>query len=457
MTVDLVLRNCHVVRPSGILSVGIAIEQGKIVALAHDSQLPKADRTVDCHGNHVLPGVIDNHVHLGIYKAWRSDLNETAAAAAGGITTIGNYVGMGDVAWGQSYHAKMKEWAESYNHDAFVDAIFHFPIQSDIQLEEMESYYRKYKVNLFKFFPYLGQEALALNLQEVDDGLIYEGFQTAGRLGSPVTLGIHSENMRVVHRLKRKLIAAGRTDLPANTESRPQVVETLDVVKACYMARATKAQLYIVHVTAADSVDVLRKVKVEGQRVVTETCPHFLTLTKDMPYGPLGIEYPSLKERDDNESLWQGLADGTIDVVATDHCSSSRDQKTNIWTAKAGFPGCETLLPIILSEGVRKRGLPLTRVAEVLSQNPARLNRIYPRKGALEVGSDADMVIVDLKRTLKVSIGETLHYKISDYCLWEGWNLYGWPIMTILRGNVVFEDGAVTGKPGVGQYTERDL
>lgn len=456
MPVDLILKNCKVVKPNGIFSTGVAVDDGKIVAVAHDSLLPAADRTIDCHGNHVLPGVFDNHVHIGVYKPWIPDLNETASALAGGVTSVGNYIGMGYIAWTGSYSSKMSEWISDYNKNAFVDGFFHFPLQSDIQIDEVEKYYRDYKANFFKFLPYLGGEANGLGLQEVDDGQIYDGFRRASRLGPPVTIATHCENTKIIRRLKNQLMAAGRQDAPANTESRPQPVETLDVLKVLYMAKVFKTPLYIVHVTSSDSVDAIARAKANGQKVTAESCTHHLTMDKNNSLGALGIEYPALKDREDIDRLWRGLADGTIDTIATDHCSTTRDQKTNIWTVKAGFPGWETLLPLVLSEGVKKRGLPLTRAVQVLSENPARVNEVYPRKGAIEVGSDADLVVVDLKRTVKISM-DKLHYKLSDYCIWDGWSIDGWPVTTILRGNVVVEDGAINAKPGAGKYTERDI
>lgn len=457
MAVDLVLKNCSVVRPSGVFRAGVAVDDGKIVAVAQESHLPAADRVIDCGEKFVMPGVIDNHVHIGVYKPWIPDIQETQSAAAGGVTCLGNYIGMGSIAWTGSYLEKMQGWIDDYNANAYVDCFFHFPLQSDIQISEMERYYRDYKVSFFKFLPYLGGEANDLGLKEIDDGQIWDGFKQASKLGHPVTIATHCENMRIVRRLKAQLVAAGRKDSPANTESRPQPVETLDVLKNMYMAKVFNCPLYIVHVTSSDSVDAIARGKYKGQRIVAEACTHHLTVDRNNPYGPIGIEYPSLKDRADIERLWRGIAEGTIDTVATDHCSTTRDQKTDIWTAKAGFPGWETLLPLTLTEGVRKRGLPLSRAAAILSENPARANSVYPRKGAIEVGSDADLVVVDMKRTEKVSFEKNLHYKVSDYCLYEGWELTGWPSMTVLRGSVVYEDGQVVGKAGSGRYTTRDV
>ncbi len=458
MTVDLVLKNCRVVKPSGVYDAGVAIDEGKIVAVAHDSHLPAGSRTVDCHENYVMPGVIDNHVHIGVYKPWIQDIQETASAAAGGVTSLGNYIGMGSIAWTDSYLKKMQGWIDDYNANAYVDCFFHLPLQSDVQIDEMDKYFEQFRTSFFKFLPYLGSEASGLGLKEIDDGQIYDGFKHAAALGKGVTVATHCENMKIVRRLKTQLMAAGRNDGgQANFESRPQPVEVLDVLKNLYIARVFGTQIYIVHVTSSDSVDAIARAKYHGQRVVAESCTHHLTVDKDNQYGAIGIEYPALKEKADIERLWQGLANGTIDTVGTDHCSTTRDQKVDMWNAKAGFPGWETLLPLTLTYGVKKRGIPMARAAAILSENSARANMVYPRKGAIEVGSDADLAVVDMKKTQEVSFDKNLHYKVSDYCLYEGWELTGWPAMTVLRGAVAYEDGQVLGKAGSGRYVTRDV
>ncbi|MFW6145503.1 MAG: dihydroorotase, partial [bacterium] len=219
-------------------------------------------------------------------------------------------------------------------------------------------------------------------------------------------------------------------------------------------AEITGCPAYIVHVSSkAGLKELLRHRERGGSPIYAETCIHYLTHTKNSSAGVLAKVNPPLREQEDIDFLWESLANGDIDTVGTDHCLLTRSQKKDIWSAVPGFPGIAMLLPILLSEGVNKGRITLEKVAEVASCNAAKIFGLYPKKGTIRVGSDADLVVVDLD--LEQTVTTALLQSASDFSIYEGWNMKGWPIMTMLRGEVIMKDGKVLNKEGYGEYLKR--
>jgi len=257
----------------------------------------------------------------------------------------------------------------------------------------------------------------------------------------------------VVWELRKRLLAEGRDDLKAWDESRPDFVEAQSAVAAAFYAHVTGCPLYIVHVSGRLALDELRAARERygGSPLYIETCPHFLTHHSGMEIGPLGKVNPPLRSEDDDEALWDGLLDGTVDTVGSDHVARKKGRKEgSIWTCSAGFPGSATILPTLLSEGYHRRGLPLERIAEVTSANPARIFHRYPQKGTIAVGSDADFAIVNLG--LEQEVTHDYLQSNADYSLLDGWRLTGWPVATILGGKRMVEHGKLVGPRGAGSY-----
>jgi len=457
LSVDLAIKNCKIVSPWGISVAGIAIDHGKIVAIGSDDSLPEAVRTIDALGNHVIPGIIDTHVHLELgHSLEESARTDTAAAALGGITTLGHY--LGTIAWAgkRSYTEKFDEWKATYEKHAVVDAFFHVFILSDMHLRELVDNARRYGITSCKF--HMGYRETGpgqIGEGSIDDGFLYTGFKYIAGLGYPARAMVHAENMDIINRFIPDVAATGRQDLAAWTEARPAFCEVLDVERAILIARVTRAPLYIVHTSAAGSVDAIARAKAEGVDVVGETCPQYLTLTKDSPLGTLGKINPPLRDEESIQRLWQGLREGTIECLGTDHCTYTREMKQDMWTAPSGIPGMEYFLTLMLSEGVNKGRITLERLVEVCCYNNARIFGIYPQKGTITVGADADLVIIDLNKKAKLS-AKTSH-QLTDFCPYEGWEVKGGPILTMVRGNIVAEGGKLTAQPGVGRYIPRLL
>lgn len=479
--VDLVIRNGKLVSPGGITRAGVAIDKGKIVAVATDANLPKAKRTIDAEGNYIMPGVVDPHTHPGGegigFKA--SCERETASAASAGITTIFGIQASMRIGGSPMKAVTTPEDVVSF-HDTFprsktevldksliIDFGWSWALLSDQQATEIPEYAEQYGVTSFKFMlSYRKPTAWTVLIGVpvgVDDGLVYLAFESIGKLGPPARMFLHCENWEYARIFEERLKKAGRKDLAAYGERAPSFTEVDHIIRYAYLSKITNCPLYIHHLSSRDAMEAVVKAKAEGVDIVGETCPHYLTIdSEDDPPGILAKDNPTIKHGQ-TESLWEGVRDGSIQCMGTDHVPSRSlewrfpDPKVrdDVWQFHAGFPGVETLLPLMLSEGVNKGRISFERLVEVCCQNPAYYMGVYPKKGTISVGSDGDVTIVDLNKTKKITAKEL--YTISDYTVYEGREVKGWPTLTVLRGNVVYENGKVVGKPGVGQYLPRKL
>jgi dihydroorotase-like cyclic amidohydrolase len=269
---------------------------------------------------------------------------------------------------------------------------------------------------------------------------------------------VHAENMSIIHNLKAKYIADLRTDLRAWTDARPDIAEEEATRRAIWYTKETGSRLYIVHMTIGNGVEWVRHARSIGVDVIAETCPHYLVLTKDDDdkVGRLAKVNPPLRDAESAELLWGGLNSGDVTCLGSDHSTivpKGDKIKDSIWDAVPGFPGMGMLLPVMLSEGYHKGKISLPQLVKVLCENNAKIYGLYPKKGAIRVGSDADLTLVDLEQERVV----TPEYMKSaaDWGLYDGWNLKGWPVKTIVRGEVVMDQGEITVEPGYGKYLPR--
>ena len=269
-------------------------------------------------------------------------------------------------------------------------------------------------------------------------------------------LNVHAEDEQTANENLQKLIAEGRKDPMAHAEWKPNIAEERAVRKVVDYAGGIGARLHISHMSTGEGVEILKVAKKKRVKVTAETCPHYLTFTrKDMKrQGPYLKMNPSLKGVRDVQALWNGLRNGTVDIVTSEHAPGTREEKEigwrDIWAAWGGVPAIETMLPILLSEGVNKGRLSLAQLQRVCCENPARIFGMYPRKGVISKGSDADLVLVDLKVKRKIR-ADQLHSKVG-WTPYEGWTVKGWPILTIRRGEVISENGQILGKPGSATF-----
>lgn len=448
-TFDTVLSGGTLVRPNEApahADVGIAGE--RIAAIAQPGSLA-GHQVEDVTGLHVFPGVVDPHAHIGFGGGLDEMRPDTKAALYGGTTSV-FYI----LIHGGAYEPEVRRHLAAIEDASFVDVGLHLTLMTDEHVAELERL-GELGVTSFKFYmSFRGEEGAYLGVEGADDGVFYSVLEGVGRLGG--VLAVHPENIEVVWRLRDRVRGAGRADLKAWGLSRPQFTEAEAVVRAAYLASQTGTEVYMVHLSGSQALDALRlgRSAFRGPGLYGETCPHFLTHHEDMPLGPLGKVNPPLRAAADNEALWEGIADGSIDTVGSDHVARRRAAKGGtIWEASAGFPGMATILPVLLSEGHHKRGVPLQRVAAVSSYNPARIFGVGHRKGDVRVGLDADLAVVDLAWSQPADAGRLGTF--ADYSLYEDWDLQGWPRLTYLRGRLVQRDGVCTDDTPAGVYLGR--
>jgi len=445
---DLVVVGGRVVLPeSGETEATIGIADGRIESVTTGAT-PAGREVLDARGKVVFPGVIDPHTHvtLGPPDGW---FTETRAAAVAGITTVLDFQ-LTSKSYVDGYRALRAE----ADRRAAIDFGFHFCPSVEGHLDELDAWVRDLGVSSFKFYMnFRGDEGAYLGVAGADDGYLYELCQRVARYEHAM-LCVHTENIEIANRLQTRLKVSGAEGLATWGASRPPITEAENVHRAAFFGRHTNCPIYVVHLSSAAALDEVRRARRDGARVYAETCPQYLMHTEDSPLGLLAKCNPPLRSRADVDALWAGLADGTFDTVGSDHVPRPRSFKSGTtWTASRGGPTLSMIVPTLLHEGVRRRGLSLRRVAELICAAPARLFNLYPRKGTIREGSDADLTVVDLDLEREVRSGELGSY--ADYSIWDGMRLTGWPVLTIARGQVVARDGRFLGSPGQGRYLSR--
>ncbi len=469
--VDLVIRHGTVVTGSKTFDGGVAIDGGRIVVVAESPALPAGRREITARGRLILPGLVDPHTHPGNYRPFDDDIrSETRAAAAGGVTTMLGTVKctrMGGPFKEEATPDDLVSYlevgplaAEIVEREAFVDVGFSFMVITRQHAEEIPRCVERLGVTSFKFFA--GSQGTSPWGRRVgmpifpDEGTLFCGFRRCAASGAMVM--IHAENRQVTAVLAEEVRAAGGGGLAEWEAHSPDFLEGSEIHAWSYFARRLGVRLYVVHLTSALGVQEVQAARARGGDVVGETCPQYLVLGADRTDPPSALEKfsPPTRSRNDREVLWDALASGVVNCTGTDHFAMRRVQKMgegDIWSALPGGPGLETLLPLLMTEGVAAGRLSLERLVQVASEQPARAFGLYPRKGGLHVGADADVIIVDPDRERRVVPDDLTTW--SDFSPFEGMMLRGWPDIVILRGRVIVEDGELVGAAG-GRYLRRE-
>lgn len=446
---DLLIANGTIVDPHGQVTRGdILISEGRIAARLAPGSGMEARETIDASGLHVFPGLIDAHVHFGFGEPITEYTTETIYAAQGGFTSVVGYFLSSD-SYNDIFDAEYAHAAPR----SHVDFGFHFSVANERHIEEMSEYVTRYGVSSFKYFMnFKGEEGRYLGLDGTDDGYFYALLERAAALGD-ITIVVHTENIELVNRFRRQAIASGASTLKDWNLSKPPFTEAESTIRALAFAEHLGATIYIPHISTRMALDEVRRWRDRYDRVTVETCPHYLTHDYDADIGSIGKANPPFRSPDDVAAMWEGLADGSIDVVASDHVPRKRATKDKpIWQASQGFPGTATILPVLLDQGYHQGRLSLTRIAQLLTSRPAEIFRLAG-KGTLAPGADGDLTLVDLEQRRVVDPAELGSY--SDYSLYEGWELRGWPRRAILRGKTIMHDGVITGEGGYGRYLRR--
>lgn len=459
---DKLIKNGNVVFETDVRKADILVRGEKIAAILAPGQYNGDAEVIDADGLYVMPGTIDPHQHLGLYKplgdAFRAD---TPRQAIGGLTTLLNYHrGKGN------YYETVQEAVEEGEKNSLVDFAFSLGLCAKEHLTELEGYVDKLGITSFKFFfdkqdiahQFYGlEEDAALTLDKAD---FYHILKRLREISPELLLCIHCEDADLFRALQKDVKDADdpgdRYSLAGFEKTRPGWVETITVADTMWINHVIDGNMYIVHTSAATSVEMYETLhKMLNGNVTLETCPHYLALTKDAPCGLLGKVNPPLRTADDNEALWEGIRNGSIKTIGTDNVPVRKEKRyergDDIWDVFVGFGGPGMILPTLISEGYHKRGIPLTTLSMVNSTNAAKVF-LLREKGVIAPGYDADLALVDLNWEREITpelFGD------SDFSVYEGMKLKGWPRYTISRGEIIQKDGVITAQPGRGKYIRR--
>jgi dihydroorotase len=442
MSVDLVIHGGRVVTENGSIDADLAIADGLIVGIG--AHMPPSRSRIDATGMHLLPGGIDVHVHfrdpgLEYKEDWGSG---SRAAARGGVTTVFDMPNtIPPTATVEALALKHARAAEKSVVDYGIYALL-----DDSNIDDIETLATSGVIG-FKLF--LGNTTG--NLPCPSDGAVLEGFEILARLGLRCT--VHAENSPILFRREARLQAAGRTDVLAHLAARSDICAIESLNRIIVLAEWTGCRVHIAHESTRYSLPYIRAAKARGVDITVETCPQYLFLsTEDMlqPGGEVMRVNPPIREPENQTPLFDALLDGTIDMLATDHAPHTSAEKfhESIWECGCGFPGVETSMRLMLTEVNRGR-MTIEHLAKITSANPARAFGLYPRKGVLQVGSDADIAVIDLHAHDRIRAEN--FFSRAKFSPFEGRAVQGVPVMTLVRGHVVMQGGKITAAPGWGR------
>lgn len=461
---DLRIHNARVVTPSGTILGGVTAEDGSITAVGTDRSLPEAERTIDADGNYLIPGFIDPHVHWGLsryeyeyHEGLAHDFEtETRGAIHGGVTTVVDFLLQPD-----PYLPDMDYFIEAGEENSYIDFAYHAIVHKDHHVDEIEGLadegIRSYKI----FYNWYKHASPELGINHSDSGRVYKVLDRVADIENGVVM-FHAENEDLAYERRKELKEEGRNDLQAWSESAPNVAEAMQIENIAKLTDYTDSTAYIVHMSTGEGVDICRRYQEQGVDINAETLPAFLAHTKEEDLGVWGKISPPLRGEESKQKLWQGLREGVVDYAGTDHCPHKKafkekdeGQYGDIWEAIPGDNnGIEYFLPVMMSEGVNKNRISMERLVEVCAENNARRWGLYPRKGALVEGADADMVIVDLEKSAVVN-DEFYHTIEPRYSTFHGDELTGLPTHTIVGGEVAVENGTLQIEKGGRDYLPR--
>jgi dihydropyrimidinase len=454
-TCDILIKNGNAIIPfNGIVKTNILIENGKVKTLTKTIGNVSTDRVINAENKYILPGIIDPHVHYGVYTPIdNAAITESTSAVTGGVTTIMRMIRLGG-----SYRRIMNHLNVSKD-THITDYAVHASILYPSQLKDM-SFLKSIGINSFKIYMNLGSDLKKIladsdpgnnSLKEIEvdmtDRLLTEIIKNGSALNSIILVHAedHVECSRNIKEMRKMNEHVDSDLLKLWSSLRPESAEISSIKKIVNVALNYEPNLYFVHIGSSEALyEIYRNKKLyKNLKIWIETCPHYLTHSTD--YDNIkGKVVPPLRSKGNLVKLWDAIKSGIIDTIGTDHVANDLERKKangNFWNAPSGFSGLATMLPVMLSEGVNKKRVDLIRISEICSANASRIFGLFPRKGTIMEGSDADLTIVDLEKEQTVS--PDILNSHSDYTIYDGWKLRGWPVMTIVRGKTVMEDGKV--------------
>ncbi len=458
---DLVVRGGRVATASDVFDADIGINDGKISALGKG--LDAGTEEIDAGGLLITPGGVDSHCHVEQISGsgiWTADdwFTATRSAACGGTTTIMPFACQHK---GDSLRAVVQDYHDRAGPKAAVDYAFHLIVSDPTPQAIGQDLPALIKDGYTSFKIYLTYDALMLSDEQVLDV-----FAVARRDGAMVM--VHAENNDMIKWMAQRLIQAGLTAPKFHATSRPMLVEREATHRTIALAELVDVPVLVVHVSGAEAIDQIRWAQSRGLKVYAETCPQYLFLTADDMDKP-GLEgakhmcSPPPRDKANQEIVWNALAEGVFEVFSSDHAPYRYDDpdgkmkhgpNAHFKQIANGVPGLEVRMPLLYSEGVRKNRISLTDFVALTATNAAKLYGLYPRKGTIAIGSDADLAIWDENK--QVTITQSIMHDAMDYTPYEGVEITGWPVITLLRGSPVWRDGEFTGREGGGMFHRCD-
>ena len=454
---SVLIKNGHIVTASEDYVADILVDDGKIKAIGTDL-IASVDRTINATGKYVIPGGIDPHTHLDIPYAGLVAADDfysgTVAAACGGTTTI---VDFAIQFRGQALAEGLETWHKKAEGKAVIDYGFNMIVTDlpDERMPELDEVVRQ-GVTSFKLFMAIPDFTM------VSDDVIFRALLRSADTGAMVS--IHAEHGHMIDVLVKSHLAQGHTAPRYHAITRPPATEAEATHRGIRMAEVAGAPVYFVHLSCKEALDQVQEARARGEYVYAETCPHYLTLDESLYFqeGLEGAKYvcaPPLREKWHQQELWNGLRSNDIQVVSTDHGAfpfkaKKAGAEQDFTKIPNGGPGIEHRLSLLYTKGVLEGHISMNRLVEVFSTNVARRFGLFPRKGALSAGSDADIVIFDPHKESTISV--KTHKTNMDFNLYEGWKVKGVPEIVITNGKVTIEDGQFLGKAGDGRFLKRD-
>ncbi len=439
-SVDIAIKNGMIVIPDvGILSTNVYIKNGKIHSIGNHESI-KANHIIDATGKYVMPGIVEPHVHLGLFAPLEEELqSETKAALLGGITTIGCFFASKD-----SHLKTFPYTIEKIGSHSYTDIVPHLVISSEEQRKEIRDYVKKLGVTSFKVY----MNGIPGLIPDVDDGFILDVFDEIKECDNECIVCVHAENRYIVRRANRiiretKGINATIRDW---TDTHPAIAEEEAIIRLSYLAEKSQVPVYIVHVSSKEAINRLRSIKPYNKFINVETTSPYLSITNNCSDNfDIKME-PPFRSKEDVEALWKAVEDDIVDSIGTDNVTMTRSEKKmdkDLWSVVPGYAVLQTHLPVLLNEGVYKRKLKLEKLIGKITKKPAEIFGLYPRKGTILPGSDADIAIVDINLSREVKAKDLSSR--SDFSIYEGELLRGWPVTTIKSGEIVVDNGKFIG------------
>ncbi|UOQ48926.1 allantoinase AllB [Gracilibacillus caseinilyticus] len=459
MVWDLKIINGTIVNALESYQANIFVKDGKIAAITSEDLPGEAKEVIDAKEKHVLPGLIDTHVHSrDPGPTYKEDFaHSTRAAAAGGITTVFE---MPNTTPPVSNAVNFDSQNENLGSKAYVDYGLWGICIGHLNNGDIQDLHQKGVIG-FKFFwgyavhkdtyqlMYNYKPGMEDVIPPFDDGQVYEMMEEVAKTGQ--LFAVHAESNELIQTLTNRVEESGGRTYEDMIKGRPNVAEALTVSKGIQMAKAAGVRFHVLHVSSEEGLDLVRDAQIKGLPVTVETCPHYLFLSNEdyQDVGPQMKVYPPVKYKKDQDAIWRGIADGTISHVCSDHAPHTEEEKDgDLWSIPAGMCGVESMVPLMLN-AVNEKKITLSDMVGLLSEEPAKLFGIYPKKGSLHIGADADITIVDMEKQAVIE-RDKLHSK-SKVTAYDGFQVQGMPVQTIVRGNTIMKDGEIIGEKGHGK------